>query len=273
MGSIRKTVLPVFILIRGENMKLKYIIIAFFCSLAMSYADPFVIHVLLKDDNASTNKNYFGVKTDATDFLDEDSNVGEFELPTLLPPGGLLTGAFQVKKKTEDGTVDVHSYRDYRAVPAFGKGKMNYKLKVAGVTSDFRILFQGEFPKYITKATAKWEIPGLDLVEIDLLQEEIMSIPMNQALLSYVIDIDLEYERKSSVEEADFAIYPNPSKEYIYIASEEIDEVRLSAIDGSAYSKKVENGTIYVGDMPAGSYILSGRDANNKRFAKKIVIM
>lgn len=254
-------------------MKIKYIILAFFCSIAVSFADPFVIHVVLKDNYASADKAYFGVKTDATDFLDEDGNVGEFELPTLLSPGGELTGAFQVQKKTIDGTVDVHSYRDYRAVPAIGKGKMNYKLKVAGASSDFRILFQGEFPKYITKATAKWEIPGISNVEIDLLQEEMMSIPMNQALISYVIDIDIEYERKSTVEENEFAIYPNPSKEYIYIASEEIDEVRLSAIDGSDYSKKVENGTIYVGDIPAGSYILSGRDANNKRFTKKIVIM
>lgn len=254
-------------------MKLKYIIIAFFCSLAVSYADPFVIHVVLKDDKATADKNYFGVKEGATDYLDEDGNVGEFELPTLLPPGGMLTGAFQVQKKTNDGIEDVHSYRDYRAVPAFGKGTMNFKLKVAGVASDYRVLFEGKFPEYITKATAKWEIPGISKVEIDLLTEDLMSIPLNTALISYVIDIDIEYERKNSVQEAEFAIYPNPTKEYVYIASEEIDEVSISAIDGSAYTKKVENRSIYVGDLPAGSYILTGKDANNKRFAKKIVIM
>lgn len=253
-------------------MKLKYIIAAFLCSIAVSFAEPFVIHVILKDDKNTFDKTYFGVKVEATDYLDEDKNIGEFELPTLMPPGGLLTGAFQLVKKTDEGTEDVHSYRDYRAVPDFGTGKITYKLKVAGLASNYRILFEGNFPDYITKATAKKVIPGISVEEVDLLKDNLLSVSYNPALLTDIIDIELEYSRKNSVEEGDFAIYPNPTKDYVHIANSEIADVTLATIDGSEYSKKVENGRIYVGDLPSGSYIISGKNANNKRFAKKIVI-
>lgn len=253
-------------------MKLKYIIAAFLCSVAVSFAEPFVIHVILRDDKATFDKTYFGAKVKATDYLDEDKNIGEFELPTLMPPGGLLTGAFQLPKKTDEGVDTVHSYCDYKAIPDFGTGKITYKLKVAGLASDYRILFEGKFPDYITKATAKKEIPGISIEQIDLLKEDILSVKYNPALISDLIEIELEYSRKNEVEEADFAIYPNPTDDYVHIANDEIIEVLLSAIDGSEVSKKVDNGTIYVGDLPSGSYILSGKNANNKRFAKKIVI-
>ena len=74
--------------------------------------------------------------------------------------------------------------------------------------------------------------------------------------------------------EEQLIVYPNPTKEMLFIKNNNLVEAKVSILDisGRVLSQKnINDGKIFVGDLPKGNYLLIYKDKRNREMSVKFI--
>ncbi len=236
----------------------------------------FNMQIVIRDNIGQFDRNFFGYKTNATDLLDDNQEIGEFELPNLSFPPEVL-GAFSIQKQiTNDEGLpileDIYSYKDYKPYFKTKNDSIVYTLKVVHAHSDFNMLFIGNLPSDIKSAKVySLEFP---FSEYDLFDAKLIKVIYNKNFLSQNFKIVLKnYDDLTSVEDRNniIKIYPNPSSDMIYFSDKIEKNIEISDISGQIFKRTIDGNRLSISDFPSGIYIVTGKDLNNKKFNKIFV--
>lgn len=238
--------------------------------------NEFSMQIVVRDNIGQFDRNFFGYKLNATNYLDDNKEIGEFELPNLSFPDDIM-GAFNIQKKiiNDEGLPaleDIYSYKDYKPYFNSSNDSIVFSLKIVHSHSDFNMLFIGNFPSDIKSAKVySLEFP---YTEYDLMNSKLVKVLYNKNFLSQNFKIVLKNSddsTKVTENKADLNVYPNPSNDLIYFSEQVSKNIEIKNIYGQIFNRNIVGNSISLQDFPAGVYIVSGNDMNGKSFSKIVV--
>ncbi len=206
--------------------------------------------------------NYFGVKQNATDFL--DLALGEEDLPTIPVPEPTLGAVFYI-----NNDIYLWSYREYRAVPDSITFKKVYTLDVEYGTAGNEIdISWDKFGKEVDSAFIEDIYDDVYIYKVDMKANQTVHLTNHAARLQ---KITIYYNKSGSGvveynEKNDIFVYPNPAQDDILIQNVPLagnvkiyNEFGTCVIDSDYFGDKIN-----ISKLCTGVYFVVSNDRISK---------
>jgi hypothetical protein len=239
-------------------------------SQTISFAQ-YTINIEASNSNGETQNNLIiGVDPAATDYIDEEPPLNEYEHPGL-GRGGQLACFFIVPDKNIEGA-STNTYIDYKQEDTSEAFVREYNMYAQFGAQDLTLKWNIPANARLDSAYIKDNLTG-NLFYYDMLAQD--QCTLNNSAWKR-IKITLVFKNPVSVlddvQNDAIALYPNPAQDYLKINASDISYYKIFDSKGNEVLNQVYNGEmIDISALENGFYNIVLIDNNAKMISKKFI--
>lgn len=251
-------------------MKNCFLLISMFIAMTVASLAQYTVNIKINNSDGEIQDNLIvGVHPDATDYIDEEPPLNEYEHPGSAR-GDMLHFFFSVPDKHIEGA-QTFTYIDYKKEEETSRFRREYLLRGQFGASTITLSWNIPDNQRLDSAYMVDALTG-DLFFVDMLEKEELQLDNDAWDMMKIV---LVFKASSSVNEKTeepIALYPNPTNDYVKINIDNIQSYKIFDSTGREVLNGEYNGEqIDVAALEKGFYNIVLIDYNAKIQSKKFI--